>query len=110
MSLLTRTGDWIVRLHGWRRLVFGLAAGAVSACAFAPLQFSPAMLLGCTVGLPIGTQITCPCHGSQYSLTGANLLGPAVSPLVHFSVTEATPGGMLVVNTAQTVAASVRLT
>ncbi len=66
--------------------------------------------MGCTVGLPIGTQITCPCHGSQYSLAGANLLGPAVSPLVHFSVTEATPGGMLVVNTAQTVAASVRLT
>ena len=66
--------------------------------------------MGCTVGLPIGTQITCPCHGSQYSLTGANLLGPAVSPLVHFSVTEAAPGGMLVVNTAQTVAASVRLT
>ena len=66
--------------------------------------------MGCTVGLPVGTTITCPCHGSQYDLAGGNLLGPAVNPLVHFSVTEATPGGDLVVNTAQTVATSVRLT
>ena len=65
--------------------------------------------LGCTVGAPIGPQITCPCHGSQYDLNGSNLLGPAVLPLVHFTVTESTPGGPLVVNTAQTVAASVRL-
>ncbi|MDP1830536.1 MAG: Rieske (2Fe-2S) protein [Geothrix sp.] len=64
---------------------------------------------GCTVGLPVGTQITCPCHFSQYDLGGANLVGPAVLPLVHFSVTEATPGGLLVVNPAQTVATSVRL-
>ncbi len=66
--------------------------------------------MGCTVGAPVGTQITCPCHGSQYDLGGGNLLGPATVPLVHFSVTEATPGGALVVNTAQTVAASTRLT
>ena len=66
--------------------------------------------LGCTVGVPVGTQITCPCHGSQYTLGGGNTLGPATQPLVHFAVTEATPGGFLVVNTAQTVAASVRLT
>jgi Rieske Fe-S protein len=64
--------------------------------------------LGCTVGAPIGSQITCPCHGSQYDLNGANLLGPAVLPLVHFPVTESSPGGPLVVNTAQTVAASIR--
>ena len=66
--------------------------------------------MGCAVGVPIGGQITCPCHGSKYDLGGGNLLGPAVSPLVHFSVTEATPGGVLVVDTAQTVTASVRLT
>ncbi len=66
--------------------------------------------LGCTVGLPVGATITCPCHGSQYNLGGGNTLGPAITPLVHFAVTEATPGGALVVNTAQTVAASVRLT
>lgn len=66
--------------------------------------------MGCTVGAPVGSQITCPCHGSQYDLGGANLVGPATAPLVHFQVTEATPGGALVVNTAQTVAATVRLT
>jgi len=66
--------------------------------------------MGCTVGTPIGNQITCPCHGSQYDLGGANLVGPATMPLVHFQVTESAPGGALVVNTAQTVAATVRLT
>jgi Rieske Fe-S protein len=65
---------------------------------------------GCTVGLPVGTQITCPCHGSQYSLGGANLVGPATQPLAHFAVSEASPGGVLVVNPAQVVDASVRLT
>ncbi|NWJ40991.1 MAG: Rieske (2Fe-2S) protein [Geothrix sp.] len=66
--------------------------------------------MGCTVGAPIGIQITCPCHGSQYDLNGGNTRGPAIHPLVHFQVTEATPGGALVVNTAQTVAATTRLT
>lgn len=65
---------------------------------------------GCTVGLPVGSLITCPCHGSQYSLVGGNLLGPATQPLVHFSVTEPSPGAFLSVNTAQTVSASTRLT
>ncbi|MFN7958930.1 MAG: Rieske (2Fe-2S) protein [Holophagaceae bacterium] len=65
--------------------------------------------MGCTVGAPVGSQITCPCHGSQYDLNGGNTLGPATLPLVHFSVTEPTPGGMLVVNPAQIVGASVRL-
>ncbi|WP_306602117.1 Rieske (2Fe-2S) protein [Geothrix sp. 21YS21S-2] len=64
---------------------------------------------GCTVDLPAGTKITCPCHGSQYDLSGGNLLGPAVNPLVHFAVTEAAPGGALVVHVDQTVAASARL-
>jgi nitrite reductase/ring-hydroxylating ferredoxin subunit len=64
---------------------------------------------GCSVGLPAGDRITCPCHGSVYDLGGGNLLGPAVSPLVHLEVTEATPGGLLTVNTLKVVAASVRL-
>jgi Rieske Fe-S protein len=66
--------------------------------------------MGCTVGLPVGGQITCPCHGSKYDLSGGNLLGPAVSPLVHLPVTEPSPGADLVVDTSQTVAATVRLT
>jgi cytochrome b6-f complex iron-sulfur subunit len=65
--------------------------------------------MGCTVGLPVGSKITCPCHGSQYDLSGGNLLGPADRPLVHFAVSEPTPGAFLVVDTTQTVAASVRL-
>jgi len=66
--------------------------------------------MGCTVGAPVGSQISCPCHGSQYDLNGGNTQGPATVPLVHFQVTEASAGGMLVVNPSQTVAASVRLT
>ncbi len=65
--------------------------------------------MGCTVGAPVGTQITCPCHGSQYDLNGGNTLGPAIQPLAHFQVTEASAGGLLVVNTAQTVVATARL-
>lgn len=65
--------------------------------------------MGCTVGLPSGTHITCPCHGSQYDLGGANLVGPATAPLVHFAVSESTPGGALAVDVSQTVAASLRL-
>ena len=66
--------------------------------------------LGCTVGLPNGSLVLCPCHGSQYNLAGGNVVGPATQPLVHFSVAETSPGGVLVVNTAQTVPASTRLT
>src|ERR1019366_9292104 len=46
MNALTRTGDWISALAGWRRLLLAFAAGAVSATAFAPLGFFPALLLG----------------------------------------------------------------
>jgi len=65
--------------------------------------------LGCTVGVPVGTHITCPCHGSQYDLQGGNLIGPATLPLVHYSVAEPSPGAFLVVDKAQTVSASTRL-
>ena len=66
--------------------------------------------MGCTVGLPSGNRITCPCHSSQYDLSGGNLVGPATAPLVHFAVSEPTPGAALTVNTSQTVASSTRLT
>jgi Rieske Fe-S protein len=35
---------------------------------------------GCTVA-PDGSQLTCPCHGSEYSLTGAVKQGPATIAL-----------------------------
>jgi apolipoprotein N-acyltransferase len=45
MTLLARTGAWISGLSGWRRLLFAFGCGAVSATAFAPLEFFPAMLV-----------------------------------------------------------------
>ncbi|MEI6591734.1 MAG: Rieske 2Fe-2S domain-containing protein [Holophagaceae bacterium] len=65
--------------------------------------------LGCTVGVPVSGHFLCPCHGSQYDLGGANLVGPAVLPLAHLDVSEATPGGFLIVNPARPVAAAARL-
>ena len=39
----------------------------------------------CTVA-PDGDELRCPCHGSVYDLTGANVSGPAPSPLAQFDV------------------------
>ena len=39
----------------------------------------------CTVA-PEDDELRCPCHGSVYDLTGANVSGPAPSPLVQFDV------------------------
>ena len=36
---------------------------------------------GCTVDVPSGPEIRCPCHGSRFSLDGNVLQGPASSPL-----------------------------
>jgi len=46
MSVLTRSGNWVRGLSGWRRAGFAFAAGTVSALGFAPLEFFPALLLG----------------------------------------------------------------
>ena len=40
---------------------------------------------GCTVA-PKDDELHCPCHGSVFDLTGANVSGPAPSPLAQFDV------------------------
>jgi apolipoprotein N-acyltransferase len=49
MKAFARTSAWIWGLDGWRRLVFAFVCGAVSASAFAPLEFFPALLIGYAV-------------------------------------------------------------
>ena len=56
--------------------------------------------LKCTVDyLPERQVIFCPCHGAQFSTTGAVLAGPAPRPLDHFSITV--QDGQIVVDTTQ---------
>ncbi len=41
---------------------------------------------GCQVE-PAGDRLACPCHGSEYRLTGEVLRGPAERPLLRYAVT-----------------------
>lgn len=41
---------------------------------------------GCQVE-PAGGQLVCPCHGSEFTLTGERTKGPAEKPLARFAVT-----------------------
>jgi Rieske Fe-S protein len=38
---------------------------------------------------PVGARLVCPCHGSEFSLEGAVLQGPADRSLTRYEVTEA---------------------
>jgi apolipoprotein N-acyltransferase len=46
MTALSRSGDWIRGLVGWRRVLFAFAMGGISALGFAPVGFFPALLAG----------------------------------------------------------------
>jgi apolipoprotein N-acyltransferase len=53
MNLLIRAGEKIRGLTGWRGLLLAFVAGAGSACAFAPLDFFPALLFGYALLVPL---------------------------------------------------------
>ena len=62
---------------------------------------------GCTVSVRSGS-FYCPCHRATFSFNGDAVSGPVFSPLVHYPVCSL-GGGMVGVDRAHTVSASVRL-
>ena len=64
--------------------------------------------LGCTVAIKDGSHFVCPCHGSEFELQGAVLIGPAELPLNHVELTYSADN-KLVVDTQVVVPAAQRL-
>lgn len=64
--------------------------------------------LGCTVNHQ-DDKFVCPCHGSQFTISGEVLLGPAIKALEHYQVSLST-NGLVVIDRRVVVPASERLT
>lgn len=54
----------------------------------------------CTVSTFDGSRLTCPCHGSQFSTSGAVTKGPAATALRAFPTTFDSASGTITVNLA----------
>jgi cytochrome b6-f complex iron-sulfur subunit len=53
--------------------------------------------LGCQVLWdPTRNRFRCPCHGSEFSADGRNLVGPAVRPLIRYRLSLRTDGQLVV--------------
>ena len=59
--------------------------------------------------LRLSHQFLCPCHGSKYSGDGANVSGPAPTPLAWYELSIAPDDGQLVVDLARPVGHDFRL-
>jgi menaquinol-cytochrome c reductase iron-sulfur subunit len=60
--------------------------------------------------LRVTHRVLCPCHGSTYSGDGGNVSGPAPRPLAWYHLSVSPDDGQLVVDLAQEVERSFRLT
>jgi menaquinol-cytochrome c reductase iron-sulfur subunit len=60
--------------------------------------------------LRLSHRYLCPCHGSEYSGEGANVSGPAPTPLAWYELSIAADDGQLVVDLAREVGRDFRLT
>jgi len=70
----------------------------------------PATMTVAGSALRVTHRFLCPCHGSKYSGDGGNLSGPAPKPLAWYHLTVSPEDGQLVVDLAQEVGRSFRLT